>query len=144
IGHRPPPADERPLPGDPAGRFRPIPPGNRERAQMRAAPPRPADRPPPEFPPPPQPEADPQAEHARLLRLGKDLFARGEYGWAAHRFRQAAALRPGDAEGQFLLAQALFAQGRYAEAVDAIHAGMRLRPDWPTARFRPIDLYGIA
>jgi hypothetical protein len=120
------------------------PPANRERAPMPAAPPRPADRPPPELPPPPQPEADPRAEHARLLRLGKDLFARGEYGWAAHRFRQAIALRPGDADGQFLLGQALFAQGRYAEAVDAIHAGMRLRPDWPTAPFRPIDLYGIA
>jgi hypothetical protein len=150
IGQRPPPAEEGPLPGEAAGRFRPIPPGDRERAQKpapppaEAPPPRPGERPPPGLPPPPQPEADPRAEAARLLRLGKELFARGEYGWAAHRFRQAAALRPGDAEGQFLLAQALFAQGRYAEAVDAIHAGMRLRPDWPAAPFRPIDLYGAA
>jgi hypothetical protein len=166
IGPRPmpPPAEDRPLPGEQAGRFRPIPPGDRERAQKPAPPaeeprpPRPAERPPadeprprrpgerppPELPPPPQPEADPRAEHARLIRLGKELFARGEYGWAAHRFRQAVALGPGDADGQFLLAQALFAQGRYTEAVDAIHAGMRLRPDWPTAPFRPIDLYGEA
>jgi Flp pilus assembly protein TadD len=112
----------------------PVPP-----AEQRPA--RPPDRE-PALPPPPQPEADPRAEHARLLRLGKESFARQEYGWAAHRFRQAIPLRPGDAEAQFLLAQALFAQGQYVEAREAIHAGMRLRPDWPTAPFRPLDLYG--
>jgi hypothetical protein len=146
---QPPPAEERPLPGDPAGRFRPIPPAERERAQQPAPPPaeqrppRPPDRE-PALPAPPQPEADPRAENARLIRLGKESFLRQEYGWAAHRFRQAIPLRPGDAEAHFLLAQALFAQGHYVEAVDAIQAGMRLRPDWPTAPFRPFDLYGPA
>jgi tetratricopeptide (TPR) repeat protein len=42
----------------------------------------------------------------------------------------------------FLLAQARFALGKYAEAVAAIHAGMRLQPDYPNAPFHPREPYG--
>jgi tetratricopeptide (TPR) repeat protein len=65
-----------------------------------------------------------------------------EYGRAALRFRQALRVRPRDAVAHFLLAQALLALGKYPEAVDAIHAGMALRPDWPTVNFQPLELYG--
>ena len=54
----------------------------------------------------------------------------------------AAALRPREALPHFLLAQTLLALGKYHEARDAIHAGMALRPDWPNARFQPLELYG--
>ena len=98
--------------------------------------------PPPELPKPPAPMDDPGAEAARLVGLGRAAFANLEYGRAADRFRQAAVLAPAQALPQFLLAETLFAQGKYSDAVDAIHAGMVLQPDWPNARFAPLDLYG--
>src|SRR6185312_13027018 len=69
-------------------------------------------------------------------------FAAGEYGRAAQRFRQATSAAPREPFAHFLLAQALFVLGKYADAVEAIHAGMALQPSWPTAPFRPIELYG--
>src|SRR5207253_7172266 len=60
----------------------------------------------------------------------------------AQRFRDATKLTPADALPYFLLGQALFASGRYPEAVAAIRAGVQLRPDWPTERFPPRDPYG--
>ena len=86
--------------------------------------------------------ADPNAESARLVGLGRAAFADREYGRAAERFRQAAVLTPNQPTPQFLLAETLFALGKYHDAVDAIHAGMLLQPDWPNARFQPLDLYG--
>ncbi len=91
---------------------------------------------------PPAPLNDPDAEYARLLGLGRDAFADLEYGRAADRFHQAAAVRPNQALPHFLLAQTLFAQGKYHDAVDAVQAGMVLQPDWPTAHFQPVELYG--
>jgi Tetratricopeptide repeat len=94
-----------------------------------------------EFPPPPRPEADPRLEFARQVTLGKRAFAAGQYGRADNRFRQAIAANPADPMGYFLLAQTLFALAKYDDAVAAIHTGMRLRPDWPTSGFRPLELY---
>jgi Flp pilus assembly protein TadD len=94
------------------------------------------------LPLPPRPEADPQAEYARLIDFARNAFAAGEYGRAAHAFRQASNVVPKDPFAHFLLAQALFALGKYADAVSAIHAGLELQPDWPKVRFRPIELYG--
>jgi hypothetical protein len=125
---RPRPEDE-PLPGEEAGVFRPLDPGNRDRAR------RPLPPPPPE--PPPKKE-----EGMDLIALGRKAFAAQEYGRAAQRFRRAAAAAPREALPHFLLAQALFALGKYGEAVDAVLAGMALQPDWPAARFRPRELYG--
>jgi hypothetical protein len=159
--------------GAPAGGFRPRRPDERADARRAMPPdvpppippdrprPRPPERPapkvdkPPELPKPPRPEADPQAESARLIALGRAAFAAQEYGRASERFRQAArvarmrapgrlqAPRPGeDPLPHFLLGQALFALGNYREAVEAIQAGLTLRPEWPTVRFVPLELYG--
>ncbi len=129
---------ERPLPGAPAGGFRPVLPEDRARARAPA----PREEPPPKLPRPPAPEADPKAENARQAKLGKQAFAKEEYARAAERFRQATAVMPQDPETHFLLAQAYFATGKYREAVAAIQEGLHWQPEWPTAKFRPRDLYG--
>jgi len=145
------PPEEKPRPGGfrpvrPEERGRPVPPVPPAPKPPEAPPAKPPakEKPPeeaPELPRPPRPEADPRAESARLNALGKAAFAAGEYGRAAQRFRQAAHVNPNDARADFLLAQAEVALGKYDEAVEAIQAGMRLEPDWPTAKFRPVTLY---
>ncbi len=147
-----PPPNRRPQPPEllkpplPAPEAAPVPPPPvPPPAQPPAKPPAPPAPPPgplPELPMPPAPLHDPDAEYARLLKLGRDAFANLEYGRAADRFRQAAAVAPNRATPWFFLAQTLFAQGKYHDAVDAIHAGMVLQPDWPSAPFQPLDLYG--
>jgi hypothetical protein len=151
----PPAAPEPPLPGAPASVFRPIAPADRERALQPVPPvppeppelpeppprPRPPDRP-PGLPRPMLPEADPLAESARQIELGKEAFAAEEYARAFSRFRRATKLAAREPMAHFLLAQALFAIGKYDEAVESIHAGLRLRPDWPKSRFRAAELYG--
>jgi Tetratricopeptide repeat len=119
----PPPAPPKPKPDEP-----------------KAKPPEP--RPAPELPAPPAPEPNPRGEHNRQAGLGRQAFAAGEYGRAAHRFRLAVAALPEEAMGHFLLAQALYALGKYDESVAEVLAGLRLRPDWPLTRFRPLELYG--
>jgi hypothetical protein len=95
-------------------------------------------------PPPPVPPKDgPKEESARLTNLGLAAFGEQAYGLAALRFRQATRADPNGARAHFLLAQAQFALGKYHQAVEAIHAGMRLHKDWPAAPFQPrLDLYG--
>lgn len=161
----PPPVMERPLPGAPASVFRFVGPNNRALAQRPVPPDNPAKAPekppekpkappkppevkqpkrekPPELPLPPGPELDPQREYARQVALGKEAFANQGYGRAAQRFRQANAVAPNEPLAHFLLAQAQVALGKYREAVLSIEAGLRLQPDWPTAQFRPLELYG--
>lgn len=151
------------FPGAPASVFRPLRPEDRARALLPALPdpPPPREPPapkrplaprgsqprlppaePPPLPRPPGPEADPKAENARLTALGKDAFAAREYGRAARRFRQASEVYPEESLAHFLLAQAEFSLGRYAEAVAAIRDGMRWRPDWPRVPFRAVGPYG--
>lgn len=135
--------DDAPLPGAPAGKFRPIAPEERAAAAAPApVQPRPAKRQPPPLPQPRAPDPDPKIEYAWLIALGREAFAAQEYGRATQRFRQATALVPNEQLAHFLLAQAEFALGKYREAVVAIHAGMRRQRDWPTTPFRPRDLYG--
>jgi hypothetical protein len=146
-----PPAEPppKPLPGDPAGQFRPLRPEDRDRAKQpmlaeeQPAPAAPMvppgwDRPEPR---PPDPRA-PQA--LQQIELGKLAFSdiRREYARAERRFALAVEADPKVALSHFYLAQAQFAQGKYREAVASIHAGLRLRPDWPTGRFRARELYG--
>jgi len=154
---------EKPLPGREAGRFRPLEPDNRERARQPLKPEEPPDRPPPKEPPPkepppkepprqprlprpPLPNPDPRAESARQVDLGKEAFARGEYGRAAERFRQAVDLAPDDPLPHFLLGRAHVALGNYRRAFDALQEGLALKPDWPLHPLppldRPLDLYG--
>jgi tetratricopeptide (TPR) repeat protein len=136
------------LPGEEAGGFRPVRPEDRARAQQPAPPaPPPAEKAPPRQPPReppvpvPAPEADLRAENAHQVLLGRQAVAAREYGRAELRFRDAVAALPDDPVTYFLLAQARFALGKYREAIEAIAAGLRLRPDWPAARFRPLELY---
>lgn len=132
-------AGERPPRGAPPERKAPVP---EQRPQPRPQPqPQPPPRPMPPPPAPPAPEKDPSDENARLIALGKQAFALQEYGKAVQRFRQATKVAPNLPQGHFLLAQAQVALGKYHEAVDAIHAGMALQPDWPMTRFRPVELY---
>ena len=112
-------------------------------------PPAPEEKPPPplkeklrDLPlPGPRPAATRRAEHERLVQLGKEAFAVQQYGRAAERFRQAIAADD-QAPAHFLLAQAGFALGKYFDAVDALSAGLKLDPNWPTAPFHPQALYG--
>ena len=141
-----PPPDPKLPGGRDAGVFRPLAPDNRDRA-VRPVPPEPPPRPapqPPErdLPRPVPPEADAKVDGERQLKLGREAYAAREYGRAIQRFREAARRTPDDAMPYFLLGQSLFAAGRYPEAVEAIRAGVGLRPDWPKARFTPRDLYG--
>ena len=136
----------KPDPADEAKNFRPIPPPNKgdmpkPPVPEMVEPPAPGpwgipDRP---VPRPPNPNAP---EHERLIGLGKLAFGDREYARAEHRFQQATQLAPQDALGYFHLAQAQFAVGKYREAVASIHAGLRLKPTWPTSGFRARALYG--
>jgi len=105
--------------GEPAGRFRPVGPLDRDRARM--APPL-APKPPPE---------DPLAENHRLVREAKRAFADGQFGRAAELSQKATMVGPNLAEAHFVLAQAWIALGKYADASLAVHRGIRLEPDWP-------------
>ncbi|MFL5242727.1 MAG: tetratricopeptide repeat protein [Gemmataceae bacterium] len=146
---------EKPLPGVPAGGFRPLGPKDRPQPLMPRAEeaPKPVDKPDAAahrpldafhrgIPLPSLPESDPKEENRRLVKIGKQTFAEQQYGRAAERFRQAVAVLPTDAADQFLLAQAYFSLGKFREAVDAIETGVRLQPDWPDSDFRPRLLYG--
>ncbi len=92
--------------------------------------------------PPPAENPDPKDDLARLLRLGRDAYAQEGYGRAVQRFLQAADADPKNAEAQFLAGEAMFAIGKYREAVAAIQRGLLLNPRWPTQAFRPLELYG--
>jgi hypothetical protein len=97
---------------------------------------------PPVLAPMEKPEADPAAEAARQARLARAAFAAEEYAAAADHLTRAARAKPDDPLTHFLLAQVRFASGRYADAVAAIEAGLRLAPHWPVNEFRPRELYG--
>lgn len=87
-------------------------------------------------------EADPKKEALRLLALGRDSFEAGEYGRAAEHFARATKADDKNAEAHFLRAQALFASGKYADAVSALRAGLALDAKWPESKFDPVALYG--
>jgi tetratricopeptide repeat protein len=101
---------------------------------------KPAAPPPPLIAPPPA--ADKTTEAERQIKLGKDSFAAGEPGEALDHFRQATVADPQNAQAFFLLGQAQFALARYREATATIVAGLKLKPDWPSANFHPRELYG--
>jgi hypothetical protein len=125
-----------------------VPPPWRPKELKQPAPPRlvkPAPKLKPKQPalpkPPPRPE-DVEAASALLRVEGQKAFSEGEYGLAAQRFRRAAVVDRKNARARFLLAQALFALGKYQSAVGAIYEGMDLDPNWPLNPFRPrLDLY---
>ncbi|HLJ92239.1 MAG TPA: tetratricopeptide repeat protein [Gemmataceae bacterium] len=149
----PPSVPEVIAPGAPASVFRPIQPEDRIQAGVPAlpAPARPAEpkreqgslRPEPwPFLGVPAVPPEPKLASAGQIESGKDAFKAQQYSRAERRFHQAVEIFPEHPQAHFLLAQAQFALGKYAEAVAAIYAGMRLQPTWPNAAFRPRDLYG--
>ncbi len=87
-------------------------------------------------------DPDPVKELARLMKLGKEAFAAGEYGAASEQFERASAADRKKATPFFLKAQAAFAAGRYADAVAAIRSGLELDRTWPASPFDPKELYG--
>jgi hypothetical protein len=97
----------------------------------------PADRPAPK----PKDELEQKADMQRLIRAGNEAFAEGKYQQAARRYEQATDAAPQEPAAYFHLAQAHLALGSHAEAVLAIHRGLRLQPQWPLAAFQPRALY---
>jgi hypothetical protein len=89
------------------------------------------------------PDADPVKEALRLVKLGREAFARGEYGKAVEQFDRAAVANPKAATPYFLKAQAAFAAGSYADAVTAVRAGLALDPTWPDRLFDTKEPYGV-
>jgi Tetratricopeptide repeat len=138
-------------PAAPAER-RAAPPPRREPLPPPKPEPKPEPKPPPPPPPPPKEppipprppaaEKDPLEENNRLIALGRQAFADREYGKASQRFRQATRVAPHLSQAHFLLAQSLLALGKYPEAVEAILAGLAIRPEWPRSPFRPLEMYG--
>jgi hypothetical protein len=142
---KPKPAeDDKPLPGQDVSKSKPVVrPGDPGMAPKQAAKPKePEVRPSPELPRPPDALADPRDETARLIEQGITAFQGGLYGLAAQRFRQATEVSPNLAKGYFFLAQAEFAQGRFRDAVDTIHTGMKIDKQWPRTPVQPrLELY---
>lgn len=149
----PPYVPEGMAPGAPASVFRPIRPEDHVQAGVPALPEpaRPAE--PKREPGSPRPEPwplpgvpavppEPKRASAGQIESGKEAFKAQQYSRAERRFQQAAEIFPEHLQAHFLLAQAQFALGKYAEAVAAIYAGMRIQPTWPNTAFRPRDLYG--
>jgi tetratricopeptide (TPR) repeat protein len=140
----PPPPLEKPPPSPPPRKEEPKEPPKKEISKPPERKPAPRKDGEPLLPPRPALPEDPREAHALLVERGQESFQDLEYGRAVQRFRAAIRLLPGEAYPYFLLAQALVAQGKYHEAHDSILAGLRLRPDWPRAAHRPLELYGAA
>jgi tetratricopeptide (TPR) repeat protein len=140
----PPPREPEPLPLPPERKPNEEKKPEKKPEKVPEPMPKPDDKPvkPPELRPPPMPRDDPAEEHDRLVNLGKEAFEAQEYGRARERFQAAIRLTPNQPQAYFLLAQTLIVLGKYHEAVATIHDGLALKPDWPTAPFRPLDLYG--
>jgi hypothetical protein len=88
------------------------------------------------------PDPDAEKELGRLLRLGREAFAAGDYVRAGDLFDRATAAGPRAAAPHFLKAQAMFASGAYADAVAALRSGLALDPEWPAGTFDPKEPYG--
>lgn len=139
-----PPEPPAPLPGQNAGVFRPLDPGNRDRARQPVPPEAPPEAPPkpPEVKPAPPPTPPFPVEEPTLTDKGRAAFAAGEDGRAADHFRRAVAADPDDPLPRFLLIQTLVALGKYGAAVEAVADAVARVPQWPTLPYRPLDLYG--
>jgi hypothetical protein len=91
--------------------------------------------------PPKAPNALGRADADRIAEAGRKAFADGQYGRALELFRRAAEITPNEPSAHYLVSQALFALGKYREAVAAIATGISTRADWSDARFASRDLY---
>lgn len=137
VGEPPPVPPPEVLKPPPPKKEAPKPPPKKE-----VPPEKPKEKPKPKSRPRPPAPAAPLPRNEQLIEKGREAFAIMEYGRAAQRFRQSITAAPKEPLAHFLLGQALFALGKYDEAVEAINDGMALRPDWPASGFRPLALYG--
>jgi hypothetical protein len=97
---------------------------------------------PAELPLEPRRAMDAKVEANRQLQLGQDALANAEFGRAFERFDQAVKVAPLQSAAYFYRAQALIGLGKYSEAIQSITEGLKLRPNWPSARFQIRELYG--
>lgn len=125
-----------PLVGSPAF----VPPPNPMPKDEPVPEPKPAVK--PKVEPKPRDELDRRADVQKLIRVGNDAFAQGDYAKAAKSYQQATDSAPLEPMGFFHLAQAQLAQGKFAEAGISIQRGLMLKPDWPDAPFDARSLYG--
>lgn len=86
--------------------------------------------------------AERRAKARRFIGHGDDQFAKGEYRQAMERYRLATSAAPDLAEPHFRQAQALLAQGRYADAAEEFRRGAALQPGWEKSNFRFDQIYG--
>jgi hypothetical protein len=77
----------------------------------------------------------------RLLKAGDEAFAEGRLPLAELLYKSSSEAAPIEGRPHFHLAQLHFSQGQFAEAVNAIRAGLKLTPDWPGAVFKPRNIY---
>ncbi|MBX3413375.1 MAG: tetratricopeptide repeat protein [Pirellulales bacterium] len=83
-----------------------------------------------------------RAKSLRFIGHGDTQFEKGEYRQAAERYRMAIKAAPDLSEPHVRLAQALFAQGRYADAVTEFRSGSDLHLAWEKSAFRFEKVYG--
>ncbi len=137
------PAEDRPLPGQEAGQFRPIRPEDREKAKLPFkgddARPRKGND---DARPIPGQDIDPKTPVGRFILLGREAYSQEGYGRAVLRFRQASEADGNNADAHLLLGQALCATGKYRDAAAELQHGLLLNPNWPRAAFRPLEMYG--
>ena len=81
---------------------------------------------------------------ADFVATGEQAFKAGKYREAAQLWQHALVDDPGNAPVVLLMAQALFAQGQYADAAGASQMAMQLLPDseWGTVIKKRDDIYG--
>jgi len=75
-------------------------------------------------------------------QVGIKLLEAGQYDRAAQAFRAAREAKPSSRYAPYLLAQALFATGDYAEAAKSIREGNSRNPDWPRVKVDARSFYG--
>lgn len=83
-----------------------------------------------------------RAKSLRFIGHGDNQFEKGEYRQAAERYRMAVKAAPDLSDPHLRLAQALFAQGRYVDAVSEFRLGSDLQVAWEKSNFRFEKVYG--
>jgi hypothetical protein len=74
------------------------------------------------------------------MRVGRSLFADGQYDSAAVIFQVAVRHNPDSAAARFALGQALFARGDYRRGAAIIREGLELDPEWAKIDY---SVYGL-
>jgi tetratricopeptide (TPR) repeat protein len=92
----------------------------------------------------PQTASMPQLGEEEYERIGIRLLERGQYTRAVQAFRAAREQKADSPYVAYLLAQALFSTGDYAQAAKAIREGATRNPDWARLKVDVRSFYGDA